>query len=312
MNPKKFFSCIALPCLIILLCSSPALSSGSSGTFSLAPDEDVFGSVSEYIIRDDKETLVELAINNDLGYNEIVDSNRGIDPWYPGSGTRVLIPTSWILPDIPHKYKLKPWTGNLVALNLAELRLYLLKRDKGRLTVTTFPVGIGREGFDTPAGMFRIIEKLKDPVWIIPASFRDEYPELPDIVPPGPENPLGRYALRLSNPLYLLHGTNKPLGVGRRVSHGCLRMYPADIERLYRMTKVGDAVLILYQPVKVGLKGKTPYIEVHKDYRNNKELFQEAVNLLRRRNLLRMTDLKILYSAINEKRGVPVRLTSTE
>ncbi len=232
MNLKNFFSCIALPCLIILLCSSSALSSGSSGTFSLSPDEDVFGSVSKYIIRDDKETLVELALNNDLGYNEVVDSNRGIDPWYPGRGARVVIPTSWILPDIPNKYKLKTGAGNLVVLNLAELRLYLLKRDKGRLNVTTFPVGIGREGFDTPEGMFRIIEKLKDPVWIIPASFRDEYQELPDIVPPGPENPLGQYALRLSNPLYLLHGTNKPLGVGRRVSHGCLRMYPADIEKL--------------------------------------------------------------------------------
>jgi len=309
MNLKRLRHCIALPCFIILFVfSTPAFSSDSTRSFHLSMGQSVFGTVREYIIKDDKETLTGLAVKYDLGYNEIIDANRGIDPWYPGKGTEVLIPTSWIVPALPRGYKLGEEA--LVVLNLAELRLYLLKRNGRSLTVTTFPVGIGREGFDTPEGLFRITEKLKDPVWRIPKSFRDEYPELPDVVPPGPDNPLGRYALRLSNPVYLIHGTNKPLGVGRRVSHGCIRMYPEDIERLYRMTKVGDDVIILYQPVKVGLRGKTPYIEVHRDYRNRKDPFQEAVNLLRRRGLLKKTDLKILYSAILKKSGVPVRLTS--
>ena len=309
MIPRRLSHFIALPPLVVILLHAiPALSSGGAGFYHLSEDQGVFGTVGEYTIEDDDETLTGLAVRYDLGYNEITDANKGIDPWYPVKGTKVRIPTSWILPELPPGYE--PKGGNLVVLNLAEFRLYLLKRDKGRLTVTTFPVGIGREGFDTPEGVFRITEKLKDPAWRIPESFRNEYPELPDVVPPGPDNPLGRYALRLSNPLYLIHGTNKPLGVGRRVSHGCIRMYPDDIERLYRITNVGDDVIILYQPVKAGLRDNIPYIEVHRDYRSGKEPFQEAVNLLRRRGLLRMADLETLYSAILEESGVPVRLTA--
>ncbi len=309
---------VTLPPLLLVVISSLCLVSWSlraveaAGPFRLPPGDDVFGVLRDHVVADDGETLAGLAVRWGLGYNEMTEANEGVDPWYPGKGRSLVIPTSWILPDISAYRGPAAEGARIIVLNLAELRLYVIVNEAGRRSVSTFPVGIGREGYDTPLGRFTITEKLKDPPWIIPPSFRDEYRELPDIVPPGPDNPLGRYALRLSDPLYLIHGTNKPLGVGRRVSHGCIRMYPEDIERLYGMTGVGDEVIILYQPVKVGLRGTTPYIEVHRDYLHNREPFQEAVDLLRRRGLLGRIDPGILYPAILEKRGIPVRLTSPE
>lgn len=277
--------------------------------FFLSQDNEVFGSMREYVIKDGEETLVDLAMLHNLGYNEIADANTGIDPWNPGDGEKVLIPTSWILPETA--FSQKQLEDGLVLINLPEFRLYLLKRIGGVLSVITFPIGIGREGSETPPGSYEITEKVKDPVWIIPKSFRDEYPDLPDIVPPGPDNPLGKYALRLSRPDYLIHGTNKPLGVGRKVSHGCIRMLPEDIEELYSMLHLGYKVTIVYQTIKIGFIAETPYIEVHKDYLNRVNQMEDALGRIKKYNLLEKIDMDILTNAVGAKRGVPVKLTSS-
>ncbi len=389
---------------MILCLPQQTLSFG--GTYFLSNDN-VFGVGKEYIISDDKETLVELAIKHDLGYNEITDANPGVDPWYPEKGKSVLIPSCWILPSVesfdlvisgelytiqtgsfisrkwaqrqfnllekklksvkpdylriekkrgfyvvrtgrfkdkliakkllrkvkallPEAFILKISSkkeisitknrisssnhlknfekSNYLVLNLAELRLYLLKWFDERLSVTAFPVGIGVEGSETPTGSYKIGQKLKDPVWTIPESFRNGYSELPSVVPPGPDNPLGKYALSLSRSQYLIHGTNEPLGIGRRVSHGCIRMYPEDIKRLYSMVEIGDKVIITYQPIKIGIKDNIPYIEVHRDYLNNSNQLQEAIDLLKGRDLLDKINSSILYKAVREKKGIPVKL----
>ena len=261
------------------------------------------GFLQRYRIKSDKETLVELAIKYDLGYNEIVDANPGIDPWYPGKGTMVLIPTSWLLPY--ERVRLERDRG-IIVVNLAEMRLYLFKVLKdGRISVLTFPIGIGRQGADTPLGYYRVIEKLKDPVWYVPESIRKEDPTLPIKVPPGPDNPLGKYALRLSNPSYLIHGTNKPLGIGRRVSHGCLRMYPEDIRLLYRLVRPGDGVLIVYEPVKINSTEKGIYVEIHRDYRSTGNNLNRAVNRLIQMGILNKVPIEKLYRIVSSADGVP-------
>jgi L,D-transpeptidase ErfK/SrfK len=300
ISKKLYLSFI--PFLVLISLSSNLYA--FSGAYILKDGDTVFGFNQYYTIRDDRETLVELAIKYDLGYNEIVAANPQFDPWYPGKGQKVILPTSWILPTIPENYLKED--RQIIVINLAELRLYLIKKFQDRLSVITFPLGIGVEGLDTPTGSFRIIEKKKNPVWYVPESIRKEDPELPPFVPPGPNNPLGRFALRLSNPFYLIHGTNKPLGIGRRVSHGCIRMYPQDIEKLYKMVKIGDPVYILYQPVKIGKRGDTYYIEVEKTF-NGKNLLQEAANTLSRLNGPKI-DTKTLYSVIYNSRGFPVLL----
>ncbi len=261
------------------------------------------GFVQYYKIKSDKETVVELAIKHDLGYNEIVDANPGIDPWYPGKGTEVVIPTSWIVPS--DGVNLNKSTATIV-VNLAEMRLYFLKQtEDDQVTILTFPIGIGKQGTDTPLGYYRIIQKMKDPVWYVPESIRKEDPSLPAAVPPGPDNPLGKYALRLSNPSYLIHGTNKPLGIGRRVSHGCLRMYPEDIELLYRLVNTGDQVLIIYEPVKIARAKRGIYIEVHRDYKKTGSNLSRAVQKLIKMKLLDRINEKALYNIIFREDGIP-------
>ncbi len=207
-----------------------------------------------------EDTLLDIARQFDIGYNEIVTANPELDPWLPGSGQRVLVPNRFILPDAPHKG---------IVINLAEMRLYYYPlKKKGQLQqVITHPIGVGREGWTTPLGKTRITQKKKDPTWTPPASILAEHLEkgdpLPRVVPAGPDNPLGAYAMRLAMPGYLLHGTNRPFGVGMRVSHGCIRLFPEDIEHLFGIVPVNTAVEILYQPYKAALDGKTLYLEAH-------------------------------------------------
>jgi len=304
--PKKAVSkyikrTIPLVLLFHLLSSSSLLS--SDGTFFLESTHEPFGIIRQYTIADDSETLIALSILYDLGYNEITSANPGIDPWFPGRGRKIVIPTEWILPAFPRDLLDQ---GPLIIINLAEFRLYRLRKMNGKISVMTFPIGIGREGAETPTGLFRIVQKEKNPSWHIPPSIRNEYLHLPEIVPPGPENPLGSHALRLSITGYLLHGTNRSLGIGRMVSHGCIRMYNRDIEKLYRYTSPGDRVLITYQPVKAGIKGDSLYIEAHRDSRGVSSPLREAVSRLRRLGVLEEVQTEILYKTVSESRGYPV------
>lgn len=263
--------------------------------------ETVLGTVETYKTKAN-ESLIEIARKFDLGYNEITDANPALDPFVPGTGASVEIPTAWILPDtVLHEG---------IVINVAELRLYFFYEIAARKFVRTFPIGIGSEGHDTPIGEFKVIEKIVHPAWHVPESIKEEKPWLPDVVPPGPDNPLGSHAMRLSDPTILIHGTNKPFAVGRRASHGCLRLYPEDIPFLFKSTPSGVRVTIVSQPVKVGVKDGRVYVEAHRvDPEYDVDYFEDAVQLLTKKDLIGRVDTKKLHNAVEEKKGIPVDIS---
>jgi len=213
--------------------------------------EDLIGARQTHTLAEG-ETLLDLARRYDLGFIELRAANPHLDAWVPPVGAPVVLPTWHVLPDAPRKG---------IVINLAELRLYYFPQPGG--VPATYPIGIGREGWETPKGQTRVVRKRRDPSWIPPPSIRAEKPDLPAVVPPGPDNPLGRFALDLGFDKYLLHGTNKPNGVGRRVSHGCIRLYPEDIAQLFEAVPVGTPVTIVNQELKFGWSGGVLYMEMH-------------------------------------------------
>ncbi|MFZ3135880.1 MAG: L,D-transpeptidase family protein [Thermodesulfovibrionales bacterium] len=267
--------------------------------YSYADKNTVIGSVKTHKIKGD-ESLIEVARRFGIGYNSIVDANPGVDPFIPGSGISITIPTSWILPDMAS------YDG--IIINLSEMRLYLFSKHSAPI-VRTYPIGIGSEGNETPVGVFKITEKVVKPSWYVPESIRKEKPELPRVVPPGPNNPLGSHALRLSAKSVLIHGTNRPFAVGRRASHGCIRMYPEDIPKLFLAVPNRSKVTIIRQPVKVGVSNSRVFIEIHKDEILQMNYFNEAIQLLRKKDLYDSIDKEKMLSALREKKGIPVDIT---
>ncbi|MEO0617421.1 MAG: L,D-transpeptidase family protein [Pseudomonadota bacterium] len=228
--------------------------------FPLPPEgDDVIGSVAviESVAED---TFVDIARRHGLGYTELRRANPDVDPWLPGAGTRIVLPTRFVLPDAPRRG---------VVLNLPEYRLYYYPPavDGKPRTVHTYPISIGRMDWETPLGSTRVTAKAERPTWYPPASIRAEHAAdgdpLPGAVPPGPDNPLGDHALRLGLPGYLIHGTNRPAGVGMRVTHGCIRMFPEDIAVLFGMLPVGTPVNIVNQPIKFGWEQGQLFVEAH-------------------------------------------------
>ena len=229
--------------------------------FELPPDDnDVVGALTVVAARAD-ETLLDLARRHGLGYEDIVRANPEVDTWLPGEGTEVLLPTRYVLPPGPRKG---------VILNLAEYRMYYFPepKDGEPAIVMTYPMSIGRMDWETPLGPTRIVSKVRSPTWYPPESVRAEHAAdgdpLPRIVPPGPKNPLGAFAMRLGLPGYLIHSTNRPAGVGMRVTHGCIRMFPEDIRFLFDQVSVNTPVRIINEPVKVGWHGDELVMEVHR------------------------------------------------
>lgn len=226
-------------------------------TFTLTPQSaNVVGEIQNYTIQQG-DTFATVARKYDLGYLELVDANPNVDPEAPKVGTIIIVPTKFILPATPHK-------GLIV--NLSELRLYYYPPNSNE--VITYPVGIGREGEDTPEGVLTVIQHIKHPAWHVPESIRKmrakQGVQLSKMVPPGPDNPLGDYAMRLSNMTYLIHGTNDPLGgIGRRSSSGCLRLYPEDIAKLFFMVPQKAEVRIIDNPYKLGWTDHKIYLESH-------------------------------------------------
>lgn len=223
------------------------------------PGSDVVGHV-QHIKTKASDTFVKLARKYDVGYRELRLANPKVDPWLPGAGTPVVIPTAYVLPHVPHKG---------IVVNVPEMRIYYFppKGSKYAGKVFTFPIGVGRRGWSTPVAHTRVVRKIPHPHWVPPKSIKKEHAAkgdpLPDVVPAGPDNPLGQYALRLALPEYLIHGTNKPSGVGMRVSHGCIRLFAPDIKKLFSMVSVGTPVNIISEPYKVGWEGDTLMMEAH-------------------------------------------------
>lgn len=222
-------------------------------------DQDVIGEV-QAVFTSEENTFSDLAREYGLGYDELVAANPDVDPWLPGADTPVLLPTQFVLPDVPREG---------IVLNIASKRLFYFPAimEGESQTVLTYPIGIGRVGWETPLGSSTVIAKARDPSWYVPASVRREHEELgdplPSIVPPGPDNPLGKFVLKLDLPGYLIHGTNQPYGVGMRVSHGCVRLYPENIEFLYELVGLGESVRIINEPYLAGRRDGKWYVEGH-------------------------------------------------
>lgn len=242
------------------------------------------------------ESLMEIARRTGFGYEELALANQHLDPWIPPTGALVTLPGRAILP-----------VGSAIGLtiNLAEMRLYHVSDNAGETLAKAYPLGIGRTGRETPEGDFRVINKEEDPVWRVPAGLRALHPELPAQVPPGPSNPLGRHWLGLSVPGYGIHGTNRPLGVGRRVSYGCIRLYPDQVKELYARVSIGTPVTIVYQPVKVGWQGENLYMEVHPDPLGRFDsLFQEALRVISRKGAGANIDYRLVNKAVQRPDGL--------
>lgn len=251
-------------------------------TFILPPsDVDIVGQITT-ITAGRHNTLLDIAREYDIGQNEILYANPNVDRWLPDDNSEVVLPGRFILPNTKR--------SGLV-INLPEMRLYYYPKPKTGETpvVITHPVSVGRMDWDTPLGKTRIVSKKQDPAWRPPQSIKDEAiakgeEPPPDIVEPGPDNPLGRYAMRLGIPGYLIHSTNKPYGVGMRVTHGCLRMYPEDIEQLFDKIPVNTPVQLVNQPIKIGWLAGSLFLEAHPPLEEDEEKYQDymqsALNII--------------------------------
>ncbi len=266
----------------------------------------VFGSLRFYQAQKG-DTFLDIARYYDLGINELEDANPGIDPWLPPPGKPILLPTQWVLPDVEYKG---------IVVNIPEMRLYYFRSAGPNATVvTTYPVGLGRDDWKTPVGKFTVQEKTVNPVWVPPQSIKEEHRRdgrpLPDFIPGGhPDNPLGKYRLRLSMQLYSIHGTNIPWGVGMQVSHGCVRLYPEDIEHLFPLVPVGTPGEFVYQPVKAGVRDGRVYLEVHKDiYDHTVALHREARRVLEKLGLAALADPEKVKEVVLRQNGVPEDVT---
>jgi L,D-transpeptidase ErfK/SrfK len=257
-----------------------------------------------------EDTLLDVARRFNLGYVEMVAANPGTDPWIPGEGTDVVLPTVHLLPDA------EP-IG--VVINLADMRLYYFGEPGTR--PRSYPIGIGRDGLTTPLGTTEIARKKKDPIWRPTARMRAEDPELPEHVPPGPDNPMGTRAMYLGWPLYAIHGTNKPWGVGRRASSGCIRMYPEHAEELFELVEVGTKVNVVDQPIKLEWIDGALFIEAHPtqlqsdqleaEGRFEPELPSKVVDqvLAAAADQAGRLDWSRIRRATIERRGYPIRIT---
>ena len=257
----------------------------------------------------DEDTLLDLARAHSLGFGEITAANPGVDPWVPGVGKRVVLPTVHIPPPAPAKG---------IVINIADQRLYLFKGEGPPLS---YPIGIGRPGWVTPLGATSVVRKSDAPTWYPTASALKEDPTLPGAVPPGPENPLGTHAIYLGWPRYLIHGTNEPYGVGRRVSRGCIRLYPEDILRLYAQVEVGTAVRVVNASIKTGWMRGELYLEAHPPIVQESEHtpvvdkpltkeFKRQLRAIAGESVQRL-DWDRVERTLRERRGMPVRVTWT-
>lgn len=288
-----------------------SIAAASAATFPLpASGGDIVGKETSVVVGG-QETLLDVARRQDLGYGEIVAANPGVDPWVPGSGTSVSLPTEFILPDPPRRG---------IVINLAQMRLYFFpsKKVDGKRVVMTFPLGIGREGALTPLGRTRVVRKKKGPSWFPPADLRKEREAegdpLPREVPPGKDNPLGDYAMYLGMPEILIHGTNRPWGIGMRVSSGCIRLLPEDIEALFRAVRVGTPVRVVYDPYVLGRRDGALYVQVQPPLGDDvahkrPDLSALIRSIVAKRHDNEQIDWDAVERAYDEARGIPVRIT---
>ena len=275
-----------------------------------SPQQSVVG-VPQVVFASDQDTLSDLARAYGLGYDELIAANPEVDPWLPGENTPVLLPTQYVLPDV---------TREGIVLNIATKRLfYFPVVSEGQPTIVkTYPIGIGRVGWETPLGVTTVTAKAKDPHWYVPLSVRQEHAELgdpiPSVIPPGPDNPLGHRVLKLEMPGYLIHGTNQPYGVGMRISHGCVRLYPENIEYLYEIVDIGESVTIINEPYLMGRLDGEWYFESHSPLEDDVVSPEERLDRLLEKNNAETDngfsqgELDQAYAIASNRNGVAARL----
>jgi len=257
------------------------------------------------VIRLEKgDTLPDIARHFGLGINAISAANPGVDVWVPEAGERIILPLSFILPDSPRKD---------IVINLATMRLFRYKGDSKPPKVSTYPVGVGAEDRPTPTGQTRIVRKAARPTWHVPASIAERHRKKGDIlpaeVPPGPENPLGEYALYLGKSGYLIHGTNKPASIGLQATNGCMRLYPENIKTLFSETPVNTPVAIVNQPYLIGQRNGVLYMEAHAPLEDSGSIESEKL-YGKLRSIEKKSGRKLDWEKVKrvqaEARGIPV------
>jgi L,D-transpeptidase ErfK/SrfK len=271
--------------------------------FSVAKGDDVIGRLA--VIRlEEGDTLPDIARHFSLGINAISAANPGVDVWVPEAGERITLPLSFILPDTPRKG---------IVVNLATMRLFQFKGDSRSLMVATYPVGVGTEERPTPTGQMHVARKTARPTWHVPASIAEDHRKKGDIlpaeVPPGPQNPLGEYALYLSKTGYLIHGTNKPASIGLKATNGCMRLYPENVKLLYDNTPVKTPVVIVNQPYLIGQRNGVLYMEAHRPLEDSgafelERIYANLKNIEKKSG--RTLDWKKVKEVQAEARGIPV------
>jgi L,D-transpeptidase ErfK/SrfK len=287
------------------------LSAGTVAALELPlppPGEDIVGQI-QVIKAKYEDTFADIGQVNDLGYLEMVAANPGVDPWLPGEGTEIILPTRYILPPGPREG---------IVINLAEYRMYYFP--KGQNVVHTFPLGIGREGWGSPIAETSITGKFPKPAWYPPQSIREEHAAdgdpLPTVVPPGPDNPLGPFKFTLGVSGYLIHGSNKKFGIGMRVSHGCFRMLNHNVLQLAAMAPVGTKVRIINEPYKFGISSSKVYLEAHTPLNDQGEAsvvdkHAAVINALLKRDEL-LGSLRLDWDVVREvvaaEDGLPIEI----
>jgi len=288
---------------LIMALAQPAVAAGPYNIHLPAASQGVdpqaltlVGAIQHYRIKKGDD-LLELARHYGLGYSELGVLYRHWDPFLPPAGAEMTVPTLWIVPN-NH--------GNQIIVNTGEMRLYYFINNNTQ--VYTFPIGMGVLDFRTPQGKFRVIEKKVNPAWHIPKSLQAKYGMA--VMPPGDENPLGDFKLTLSWGDYGIHGTAMPLGVGRLVSHGCTRMYPEHIKKLFPLVPVGASVEYVYEPAKIGFRQGRIYLSVHEDvYFKIQSMILHVLNLLEQRGLADQVNMRKVMQAVEEQNGLPLDVT---
>ncbi len=297
---------------VALLCAGMMASAVQAAIYPLPPDDvDIVGELRIVTVQID-ETLLDIGRRYSVGYEEMQRANPGVSMWVPEPGTPVVVPTRHILPSGPREG---------IVLNVAEMRLYYYppaQPGQPRM-VETYPVSIGRMDWRTPIGQTRVVAKHKNPSWYPPQSVRLEAKakgrEVPSVVPPGPDNPLGTRALRLGIPAYLIHGTNNPWGIGMRVTHGCVRMYPEDIESLFERVPVNTPVRIVNEPVKAGWFAGSLYLEAHPVLEEHRDEQGQPLRLAVDRisqvlgSVVHRIDLDRVKDVLEGRKGLPIAIS---
>lgn len=286
---------------VSLLLSLLAHSTGFPDTYTFNERRNVIGEVKT-VYAHQQDTLLDIAFQYDLGYEELIRANPGVDPWLPG-GNQIILPTQFILPED---------RSDGIHINLSEYRLYYFHN---RNKVMIFPISIGRGEWQTPVGNAFIQDKIVHPSWYPTAEIRREHKlrgdPLPTVVPPGPDNPLGKFALQLNFPGYFIHGTNRPYGIGMTVTHGCVRLRPDDIAVLFDAIQRKTTVKIYYEPYKSAIQGDSIYFEANVALTMQKEVYlaaltrsiQKTIELAGRNN--HVLDWDRIATMVQHKDGVP-------